>query len=70
MVRPLRIKYPGAWYHLTSRWKERKDTFSDDHDEKRFFEVLSEAKNLHGVEMHAYVLKEHRVSSFLTDRLF
>ena len=27
MVRPLRITYPGAFYHVTSRGNERKDIF-------------------------------------------
>jgi hypothetical protein len=49
---------------------ESKNIFSDDHDKKWFLEVLSEAKNFYGAEVHTYVLKEHRGSSFLTDRLF
>ncbi|MEA3360333.1 MAG: addiction module toxin RelE, partial [Thermodesulfobacteriota bacterium] len=40
MVRPLRIEYPGAWYHVTSRGNERKNIFSDDLDKKRFLEIL------------------------------
>jgi hypothetical protein len=28
MARPLRIEYPGAFYHVTSRGNERKETFS------------------------------------------
>ena len=59
MVRPLRIEYPGAWYHVTSRGNERKNTFSDDQDKKRFLEVLSDTKNLYGTEVHAYVLMEN-----------
>jgi len=27
MARPLRIEYPGAHYHVTSRGNERKDVF-------------------------------------------
>ena len=27
MARPLRITYPGAFYHVTSRGNERKDIF-------------------------------------------
>ena len=48
----------------------RKNIFSDDQDKKRFLEILPETKNLYGNEVYAYVLKEHRGSSFLTDRLF
>jgi REP element-mobilizing transposase RayT len=59
MVRPLRIEYPGAWYHVTSRGNENKKIFSDDHDKKRFLEILSTTRNLYGVEVHAYVLMDN-----------
>ena len=59
MVRPLRIEYPGAWYHVTSRGNENKEIFSDDHDKKTFLEILSKTRNLYGVEVHAYVLMEN-----------
>jgi hypothetical protein len=29
MTRPLRINYPGAFYHVTSRDNERKDIFDE-----------------------------------------
>ena len=29
MARPLRITYPGAFYHVTSRGNERKDIFDE-----------------------------------------
>jgi hypothetical protein len=32
MVRPLRIKYAGAVYHITSRRNERKPAFKSDQD--------------------------------------
>jgi hypothetical protein len=32
MARPLRIEYPGAYYHVTSRGNERKAIFRDDRD--------------------------------------
>jgi putative transposase len=59
MVRPLRIEYPGAWYHVTSRGNENKKIFSDDRDKKMFLEILSATRNLYGVEVHAYVLMEN-----------
>ncbi|TET92719.1 MAG: hypothetical protein E3J46_00930 [Desulfobacteraceae bacterium] len=59
MVRPLRIEYPGAWYHVTSRGNEKKKIYSDDQDKRRFLEILSETRNLYGVEVHAYVLMEN-----------
>lgn len=59
MVRPLRIEYPGAWYHVTSRGNEKKNIFSDAQDKKRFLEILLETSNLYGTEVHAYVLMEN-----------
>jgi hypothetical protein len=32
MARPLRIEYPGAVYHITSRGNDKKLVFKDDHD--------------------------------------
>ncbi len=32
MARPLRIEYPGAVYHVTSRENEKKPVFKDDAD--------------------------------------
>ena len=32
MARPLRIEYPGAVYHVTSRGNEKKPVFKDDTD--------------------------------------
>ena len=32
MARPLRIEYPGAWYHVTCRGNERKPVFKDGAD--------------------------------------
>jgi putative transposase len=59
MVRPLRIEYPGAWYHVTGRGNERKNIFTDDLDKKRFLAILSDTKTLYGTEVHAYVLMDN-----------
>ena len=56
MARPLRIEYPGAWYHVTSRGSERGEIFRDDRDRKRFLEALEESIERFKVEVHCYVL--------------
>jgi putative transposase len=56
MARPLRIEYPGAWYHVTSRGGERAEIFRDDRDRKRFLEALQESVEIFKVEVHCYVL--------------
>ena len=45
MARPLRIEFPGAVYHITSRGKERKAIFRDDQDLKIFLDTLAEAES-------------------------
>ena len=43
MARPVRIEYPGAYYHVTSRGNERKAIFRDDQDREIFLKLLSRA---------------------------
>jgi putative transposase len=38
MARPLRIFFPGAFYHVTARGKERKAVFKSKRDRERFLE--------------------------------
>ncbi len=59
MARPLRIEYPGAYYHVTSRGNERRAIFADDTDKRRFLEILETTSNLFGVEVHGYVMMEN-----------
>ena len=56
MARPLRIEYPGAWYHVTSRGSERGEIFRDDRDRERFLQALKESIERFKVEVHCYVL--------------
>jgi hypothetical protein len=37
VAQPLRLEYPGAVYHLTSRGDGREDVFLDDRDRERLF---------------------------------
>ncbi|MDP8275777.1 MAG: transposase [Candidatus Euphemobacter frigidus] len=56
MVRPLRIEYPNAWYHVTGRGVARSPIFKDDKDRLRFLEALRESVEAFNVEVHCYVL--------------
>lgn len=56
MARPLRVQFPNAWYHVTSRGNERTSTFRDDHDRRKFLEILEESCRLFRVEVHCHVL--------------
>jgi len=56
MSRPLRIQYPGAYYHLTCRGNERKDIFLDQDDRRAFLEKLFLSVDIYQVSLLAYVL--------------
>ncbi len=56
MTRPLRVEYPNALYHVTSRGNEKKKIFLDDYDRKMFLETLSEVVKSDNLICHAYCL--------------
>lgn len=56
MARPLRIEYPGAFYHVTSRGNEQKDIFKSRKDREKFLEYLVSATERYGAVIHAYCL--------------
>ena len=56
MARPLRIEYPGAFYHITARGNERKKIFFAKSDYDRFKTYLKEAEDKYGIRLHCYVL--------------
>ena len=59
MSRPIRIEYPGAVYHITSRGNERKNIFFDDHDRKVFLGIIQQVKNRFHWLFHSYVLMDN-----------
>jgi REP-associated tyrosine transposase len=56
MARPLRLEYPGAWWHVFSRGVDRKDIFLGDQDRRRFLRLLGIAVPHFRWRLHAYVL--------------
>jgi len=56
MARPLRITYPGAFYHITSRGNERKEVFKSKRDRQKFLEYLESASQRYDAVIHAYCL--------------
>jgi len=56
MGRPLRIEYPGALYHVTSRGNEKRDIFLEDSDRKRFLGLLEDYHDRFEVIVHCFVL--------------
>ncbi len=56
MARPLRIEFPGAFYHVTARGNERKPIYREDLDREQFLALLADAARRFHVVVHAYVL--------------
>ena len=56
MVRPLRIEYEGAVYHITSRGDRREPIALDDVDRSAFIDVLAHALERFDAQAWAYCL--------------
>jgi putative transposase len=56
MARPLRIEYPGAVYHITSRGNRKKPVFKDDRDRENFLNTLQHVNKRYNWICHAYCL--------------
>ena len=69
MARPLRIEYPEAWYHVTSRGNERSPIFRDNGDRRTFLKILKESLEAFRVELHCYVLMVNHFHFLLTTPL-
>ena len=59
MARPLRIEYPGAFYHVTCRGNERKAIFADETDRISFVDRLQLSVETYGGVVHSYVLMDN-----------
>ena len=56
MSRPLRIQYPGAWYHVMNRGRRGDSIFVDENDYMAFIDILQESVGLWKVNIAAYCL--------------
>jgi len=56
MARPLRIEFPGALYHLTSRGNARAKVFTDESDYRMFLDILGFVVKRFNWICHAYCL--------------
>jgi putative transposase len=55
-TRPLRIEYPGAFYHVTSRGNEQQDVFKSQKDRERFLAYIESAVVRYGAIVHTWCL--------------
>jgi len=56
MSRPLRVQFPGAWFHVTARGNERRAIFRGDGDRRHWLELAAELPARFGLRLHGYVL--------------
>lgn len=56
MARPLRINYPGAFYHVTSRGNEQREIFKSQRDREKFLSYLESAVERYGAVVHCWCL--------------
>jgi REP element-mobilizing transposase RayT len=59
MARPLRIEYPGAFYHITSRGNERRVVFKSERDRGKFLSYLGSATERYAAIVHVYCLMDN-----------
>jgi REP-associated tyrosine transposase len=56
MGRPLRIEYPGAFYHVTARGNEQREIYKSVADRERFLGYLASATERYGAVVHVWCL--------------
>jgi REP element-mobilizing transposase RayT len=61
MARPLRIEFPGAFYHVIVRGNQRQDIFFDDQDRQEYLKRVKRYKDELSFMLYAYVLMVNHV---------
>jgi len=56
MARPLRIEFPGALYHVTSRGDRKEDIYDNDKDHYLFLSILEKIIKQYNWQCYAYCL--------------
>ena len=59
MSRPLRLEFPNALYHVTSRGDRRENIYEDDDDRLRFLEILETVVVDYNWLCHGYCLMDN-----------
>ncbi|EDY21727.1 protein of unknown function DUF1568 [Chthoniobacter flavus Ellin428] len=65
MARSIRLEYPGAFYHVMARGNRRERIYRDETDRRFFLQALSEACQMTGWRVHAWVLMSNHYHFFL-----
>jgi putative transposase len=59
MARPLRLEFPGAFYHVTSRGDRREPIYEDDSDRFQWLAILSNVCERYRWRVHTYCLMDN-----------
>lgn len=59
MARPLRIEYPGAFYHVINRGNGGEHIFISDRDREKFLEYIEIAVDRFEINIHTYCLMKN-----------
>lgn len=65
MARPLRIEFPGAFYHVTARGDRREAIYESDEDRESFLEILQDVLKRFEWRCHAYCLMTNHYHLFI-----
>ena len=65
MARPLRIEYPGALYHVTSRGNARENIFLSDADRYAFLDILANTITKYNWLCHAFCLLDNHYHAII-----
>lgn len=65
MSRPLRIEYPGTWYHFMNRGRRFEKIVADDNDYEIFIELLKDASEMWKINIAAYYLISYHYNILL-----
>src|SRR5215212_3882522 len=68
MARPLRIEFPGAVYHVTSRGDRREPIFVDDEDRQGLLGVVAQALSRFDAQALSYCLMDNHYHFVLHTR--
>ena len=68
MARPLRIEFPGAVYHVTSRGDRREPIFEDGADREALLGVVAQAVERFDASVLAYCLMDNHYHFVLQTR--
>ena len=66
MSRPLRIEYPGAYYHVMNRGAGRQLVFQHNDHRSVFLELLRDVHEMFSAQIHAYCLMDNHYHLLLS----